>query len=73
MIGGEFNGSSRLADGMVRIDGDLEFYLRDEFADPLGRGFEVPGATVYAITDRWSGSLNGEVYLSRDKSRYTDE
>lgn len=40
-IGGSFVGRSSEKSGLLTISGTLEFYLRDEFIDPLDIGIEV--------------------------------
>ncbi len=53
-IGGEFSGSSSEQSGILKISGELEFYLRDEFVDPLDIGVEVidPVETIYENLQR---------------------
>lgn len=48
-IGGAFSGRSTERNGVIAIFGDLEFYLEDEFADPLDIGVEAidPGETIF--------------------------
>ena len=50
-IGGSFSGQSSEENGILTIEGDLDFYLNDEFADPLDIGVEVddyrPGSILY--------------------------
>lgn len=50
-IGGSFLGQSTEQNGILTIEGDLDFYLNDEFADPLDVGVEVddyrPGSILY--------------------------
>ena len=114
-IGGSFRGLSHENLGILSISGKIEFYLRDEFADPLDIGevqrrinrdaaqdveeidlgetiFEnthrpldnylrgrvglAPSGTErlgihtgdpYTITDAWSGSFEGRIYLDPTK------
>lgn len=50
-IGGTFSGQSTEQNGILSIEGSLDFYLSDEFADPLNVGVEVddysPGSILY--------------------------
>lgn len=50
-IGGTFSGRSSDQNGILGIEGSLDFYLNDEFADPLDIGVEVddyrPGSILY--------------------------
>ena len=50
-IGGSFSGQSSERSGFLNITGSLDFYLNDEFADPLDVGIEVddyrPGSILY--------------------------
>ena len=48
-IGGNYTGFSARRDGMMAISGEIEFYLTDEFVDPLDIHLEVidPGSTIY--------------------------
>ncbi|PZX44501.1 SPP1 gp7 family putative phage head morphogenesis protein [Roseinatronobacter thiooxidans] len=50
-IGGSFSGQSSEKNGILTIEGDLDFYLDDEFTDPLDIGIEVddysPGSILY--------------------------
>ena len=50
-IGGSFSGRSSEKNGILSIEGSLDFYLHDEFADPLDIGVEVddysPGSILY--------------------------
>jgi len=50
-IGGSFSGQSSEQNGILSIEGNLDFYLNDEFADPLDIGVEVddysPGSILY--------------------------
>lgn len=68
---------SALKNDRLLITGELDFYQRDTFADPLdveeltGREFELPGATPYPIIDLWRGALGGEILKDRSRSRYT--
>ena len=62
---------SALKNDRLLITGELDFYQRDEFADPLDVGMEPPGAQIYPISDRWRGSLSGEVLKDRSRSGYT--
>ena len=114
-IGGRFRGRSNENLSILSISGEIEFYLRDEFADPLDIGevqrrlnrddaqdvevidlgetnFEnihrpldnylrgrvglAPSRTErlgihtgdpYTITDAWSGSFEGRIYLDPTK------
>lgn len=58
-IGGDFSGQSSEKNGILTIEGDLNFYLDDEFADPLDIWVEVddysPGSILY---DNIHKSLN---------------
>ena len=50
-IGRDFSGQSSENNGILTIEGDLDFYLDNEFADPLDIGVEVddysPGSILY--------------------------
>ena len=50
-IGGQYTGQATDQHGILRISGSLEFYLRDEFADPIDIGVEVddyrPGSIIH--------------------------
>ncbi len=72
-IGGLFYGTSKLQNMMISIEGDLNFFIRDEFADPLDVGIELPGSKVYSITDKWTGTLNGQVHVEPSISIFRDE
>lgn len=41
VIGGTFSGSVAEEHGVLSIEGEFDFYLRDEFVDPLDIGIEV--------------------------------
>ncbi len=104
-IGGTFAGNTSERLGTIEISGILEFYLNDEFADPLDIGVEVidPSETVfenlirplddylrgrtglpptgpqrlgihvgepYAITDTWSGRLDGLIFFDPRRSAF---
>lgn len=75
VIGGSAQGTIRsITDSVLRIRGNLEFYLRDEFADPLdfqesiGLNFEV--GTPYVIFDDWGGNFRGLIMRDRNFSLY---
>ncbi|NOD90393.1 minor capsid protein [Ruegeria sp. HKCCD4315] len=105
VIGGEFSVNVEEQHGVLAVEGSIEFYLRDEFADPADIGVEVidPGETIfenihrpldnylrgrtglpprgpqrlgiqtgepYSITDDWSGTLRGQIYLDPARSAY---
>lgn len=48
-IGGEFAGRATERNGVITISGELQFYLNDEFVDPLDLGVEVidPEETIF--------------------------
>ncbi len=48
-IGGEFSGQATNREGVLSISGELAFYLRDEFVDPLDIGIEAIdlGETIF--------------------------
>lgn len=48
VIGGTFSGYATERNGLIAISGELQFYLTDEFANPLDIGVEAidPGETV---------------------------
>lgn len=50
-IGGSFSGQVSESNGILSIEGSLDLYLNDEFADPLDVGVEVndysPGSILY--------------------------
>ncbi len=50
-IGGSFSGQSVTQNGIIDLVGNLDLYLKDEFADPLDVGVEVddyrPGSILY--------------------------
>ncbi|MFN0113863.1 MAG: phage minor head protein [Paracoccaceae bacterium] len=48
VIGGQFNGTSRTASGRLMIEGSIDFYLSDAFANPLDFFGEIidPGETL---------------------------
>lgn len=50
-IGGSFSGHVSESNGILSIEGSLDLYLNDEFADPLDVGVEVddysPGSILY--------------------------
>lgn len=68
-IGGKFSGTVEEQYGVLALEASFEFYLRDEFADPLDIGLEV-GGNPYPITDEWSGTLSGQIYLDPARSDY---
>lgn len=49
VIGGSFSGHAAAQAGVLAISGELKFYLRDEFVDPLDIGVEAIdlGETIY--------------------------
>lgn len=66
VIGGEFTGQTTEINGIVSFSGSLEFYLSDEFADPLDIGVEILdlGETLYEnlhgpLDDYLRGRPNG--------------
>jgi len=69
VIGGKFSGTVEEQYGVLAVEASFEFYLRDEFADPLDIGLEV-GGNPYPITDEWSGTLSGQIYLDPARSDY---
>jgi len=69
-IGAGFYGTSILKNDILYIDGTLAFFQRDEYADPTDFGIELPGSTIYPITDRWRGTLRGQVFKDRSRSKY---
>lgn len=69
-IGGNFTGRSTVIHNRLRIVGELAFWQKDAFVDPLRLGLELPGAQPDAIEDQWGGSLSGEVLEDRARSRY---
>lgn len=48
-IGGTLSGQVSALQGKLVFSGSMEFYLEDEFSDPLDIGVEVidPGETIY--------------------------
>ncbi len=68
-IGGRFTGTCVSEFGILTVSGQFEFYLNDEFADPIDLGIELFG-DPYPITDQWSGSFGGQVYADPDRSRF---
>jgi len=83
VIGGVASGRASQQDGVLTLAGDIDFYFRDEFADPANIGgwlreeglesapnFEIPFGTPYPITDEWSGRFEGRVYVDRSRSVY---
>lgn len=50
-MGGSFSGQSVMQNGIIDLEGSLDLYLDDEFADPLDIGEEVddyrPGSILY--------------------------
>ena len=69
-IGGIFRGQNESNKGVLRIRGDLSFFLYDEFADPIDIGIELPGGTPYAIKDYWEGRADGIIMINRATSAY---
>ncbi len=69
-IGGGFFGTAILKNDILHVEGTLAFFQRDEFADPLDLGFELPGSVIYPISDRWNGTLSGQVFIDRSRSKY---
>lgn len=51
VIGGVFTGYSEEHDGILNITGSLEFYQRDEFADPLDIGERLRGIGIENAPD----------------------
>lgn len=45
VIGGVFKGFAQENNGILEIEGEFEFYLRDEFADPADIGVEIVDPT----------------------------
>lgn len=105
VISDEFSSYVEEKHGLLSVEGSLDFYLRDEFADPADIGIEIidPGETTfenihrpldnylrgrtgfpprgpqrlgvqtgepYSITDDWSGTLSGQIYLDPARSAY---
>lgn len=68
-IGGRVDGYSEYENGVLSLEGNISFYLRDEFADPIGLGIE-PGGDVYPITDVWDGHFKGRIYADEDRSKF---
>ncbi len=54
VIGGEFSGAVKEEKGTLVFEGSFEFYLKDEFIDPLDIGVEVvdPVETIFENIDR---------------------
>ena len=69
VMGGEFSVNVEEQHGVLAVEGSSKFYLRDEFADPLDIGLEV-GGDPYPITDEWSGTLSGQIFLNPARSDY---
>lgn len=68
-IGGRFTGTCVSKFGILTVSGQFEFYLNDEFADPIDIGIELFG-DPYPITDQWTGSFSGQVYADPSRSRF---
>lgn len=70
-IGCDFQGTSEWQGAdHLKISGQGNFYLRDEFNDPLDIGQNSPLSSVYRIVDDWMGLFNGTIYVERERSRY---
>lgn len=69
-IGGLFYGTSHSMGAAIEIEGDMNFFLRDKFEDPLDIGLELPGSEWYFIMDKWRGTLEGEILRDPDQSIY---
>ena len=69
-IGGVFTGRSSERFGILELSGSIDFYLRDEFVDPLDLGIEIIGGQTYPITDQWFGRLEGPVYADVSRSSF---
>lgn len=69
-IGGVFSGRSSDRFSLLELSGSIDFYLRDEFADPLGVGIEIITGQPYPITDQWLGHLEGQVYEDASRSSF---
>lgn len=68
-IGGTFQGSAReTAPSVLNVAGTIDFYLNDEFADPLDVGIEI--GFPYPIVDAWEGALDGRIYADAARSSY---
>jgi len=71
-IGGDASGVSEWrSDSHLNVSGQCNFFLRDEFADPLDLGIESPLSSTYKIIDDWMGLFSGTVHVDRESSQYT--
>ena len=72
-IGGLFYGTSKIQNALISIEGDLNFFITDEFADPMDIGIELPGSNIYSIMDKWTGILEGRIFMDRSRSIYRSD
>jgi len=68
-IGGRFTGDCVAEFGILTVSGQIDFYLKDEFADPIDVGIELFG-DPYPITDQWSGRFSGQIHADPEHSRF---
>ena len=70
-IGGDALGASEWrSNNHLNISGQCNFFLRDEFIDPLDIGVESPLSYKYKIVDDWMGLFSGTIHIDRDRSQY---
>ncbi len=73
VIGGKFSGHCQEQHGALVLNGSLDFYLRDEFADPLDVGievFDIPEMVEDFFSDLIDQRLQGMLQQRKERVRY---
>ena len=73
VIGGKFSGHCQEQNGALVLNGSLDFYLRDEFADPLDVGievFDIPEMVEDYFSDLTDQRLQGMLRQRKERVRY---